>query len=90
MNIRVKMVRSSVDKQGPEKEKSRVEIQTPGALPTFKTHINKTERDYFEKLISLTNGSIKEACRISGLSRSRLYAILNKHNITRQYYALTS
>lgn len=40
------------------------------------------ERQYLEKLTEITNGNIKAAIKISGLSQSRLYALLQKHALT--------
>jgi two-component system NtrC family response regulator len=45
--------------------------------------ITEAEKSYLENLMKITAGNIKETCRISGLSRPRLYALLKKHNITR-------
>lgn len=39
------------------------------------------EDRYLKKLIAVTGGSKKEACRISGLSRTRLFELLKKYNI---------
>ena len=41
----------------------------------------RLEKDYLLQLNRRVNGDMKEACRVSGLSRSRLYALYNKHNI---------
>ncbi len=61
-------------------------IDQPEALPKFSLFSENAhaviEQDYFQKLMTLTGGDIKEACRISGLSRSRLYALLQKHHIS--------
>jgi len=46
----------------------------------------RAENHYLHELIALTNGDIDEACRISGLSRSRLYALMKSHNIHRHYF----
>lgn len=54
-------------------------------LPTLQAARNsaseQAEHEYLQKLISLTNGDISEACRISKVSRSRLYTLLKKHHI---------
>jgi two-component system NtrC family response regulator len=39
------------------------------------------EKQYLEDLMLLAARDIKKACRISGLSRSRLYHLLKKHGI---------
>jgi two-component system NtrC family response regulator len=55
-------------------------------MPKFKVFhenaLSMLEKDYFKKLMSLSDGNIKEACLIAGLSRSRLYALLKKHHIS--------
>ena len=40
------------------------------------------EKRYFSHLTSLAKGNVKEACRLSGLSRSRLYHLLQKHGLS--------
>jgi two-component system NtrC family response regulator len=49
-----------------------------GTLPEYR---QEAERRYLQALMFRTKGDMKEACRISGLSRSRLYALLKEHNI---------
>jgi DNA-binding NtrC family response regulator len=41
------------------------------------------EEQYLEKLMARSGGDIAAACRISGLSRPRLYALLKKYGISR-------
>lgn len=43
----------------------------------------RTEKDYLQKLLEKAGGSRKEACRLSALSQSRLYALLEKHRLPR-------
>jgi len=40
------------------------------------------ERQYLERLTLLTGGNRKEACRISGLSRTRLFELLKKYDLS--------
>ena len=42
----------------------------------------QAEKEYLQELKSLTREDVKEACRISMLSRSRLYELLKKHAIS--------
>lgn len=42
--------------------------------------VSQVERQYLKELVEIA-GSVEEACRISGLSRSRLYDLLKKHGI---------
>ena len=57
-------------------------------LPNFKAYREEimagAEKVYFEKLLTRTGGSLKEACRISGLGRTRLYTLLKKHGLGRK------
>jgi len=47
------------------------------------TVLECAEKDYLLELMRNTKGQIKEACKISGLSESRLHAILKKYNTPR-------
>ena len=40
------------------------------------------EKKYLQNLLLNSKGSRKEACRISGLSRTRLFQLLKKHDIS--------
>jgi two-component system NtrC family response regulator len=42
---------------------------------------SQMELHYLHQLTLLTNGNRKEACRISGLSRTRLFELLRKHHL---------
>ncbi len=43
--------------------------------------ISESERKYLRHLMSVTQNNVKKACRISGLSLSRLYTLLRKYGI---------
>ena len=47
----------------------------------FKEYLDQMESQYLQGLVTGTKGDISAACQISGLSRSRFYALLKKHNI---------
>jgi two-component system NtrC family response regulator len=44
-------------------------------------YLMKVENRYLRKLYILTDGSVKKAVEISGLSRSQLYSLLKKHSL---------
>lgn len=44
----------------------------------------EAEKQYLHDLMEITDKNVPEACRISGLSQSRLYAVLKKNNISRK------
>ena len=53
------------------------------ATPTdWKSYRAEQERNYLQQLFSFTQGNIKEACRISGLSRARLYQLINLYDLS--------
>ena len=43
----------------------------------------KEEGRYLARILDQTGGNISEACEVTGLSRSRLYALLKRHGLTR-------
>jgi two-component system, NtrC family, response regulator len=75
VEIRVKMVRSAIRKDA--------EPNPPAgqASPTLQEFRQSAERQYFLDLMAQVNGNINEACKVSGLSRSRLYALLKDYKI---------
>lgn len=53
--------------------------------------IESVEKQYLVDLLALTGADIREACRISGLSRSRLYELMKKYGISKTAnYTVTS
>ncbi len=77
---------------GKRKEDSTIVTGPPAAgeaslLPLLKdvraSAINDAEEQYLKNLMVLTQGNIKKSCQISGLSRPRLYALINKYKISR-------
>lgn len=53
----------------------------PDEFPDFKKFRNLLEVMYLKKLMLVTQNTKKEACRISGISRTRLFELLKKHSI---------
>jgi len=84
-DIRVHLVRASVLKENPAQDMTAKAAPSNTSLPLLKdfreTSIARIEKGYLEDLMQVSGGLIKEACRISGLSRPRLYALLKQHNI---------
>ncbi|BBO89036.1 sigma-54-dependent transcriptional regulator [Desulfosarcina ovata] len=83
VNIRVSLKRRTIGNAvtpigaGGERAVQRVD------LPPLKDALEETERRYLHSLMARTEANIPSACRISGLSRSGLYARLKKYNINR-------
>ncbi len=87
-HIRVSLARAAVTKEVsplPVREQG-----SPPPLPPLKgfreSALQEAERQYLEDLMSIAGSNIREACRISGLSRPRLYALMKKYRISRYGY----
>ena len=61
--------------------RDREERRPPLPDRPLKEYLDQMESQYLQGLVAGTKGDIGAACRISGFSRSRLYALLKKHNI---------
>ncbi len=51
-------------------------------LPSWREYKELCEKNYVEKLKLIAEKNVSQGCRISGLSRTRLYQLLNKYNIS--------
>ena len=51
-----------------------------GTFPAWKEYKNDFEEKYVQKLMLHADGKKKNACHISGLSRTRLYQLLKKYD----------
>lgn len=83
LEIRVKLARSSLNALGNSPQQETVLSSDHSAMQTFHAHKKNAERIYLQDLMKNAKNSIKEACRISNLSRSRLHALLKIHNISK-------
>jgi two-component system, NtrC family, response regulator len=80
-HIRIRLARDSVHK----KEESALSEREMGTLKERReSAVEREERQYLRELMAITGGNIKRSCEISGLSRVRLYVLLNKYNIKRK------
>lgn len=63
-------------------------VFSTGELPPIKAVRQQTielmEQAYLEKLVEASDASVAKACNISGLSRARLYELLQKHRLSLQ------
>jgi two-component system NtrC family response regulator len=84
-NIRIEVTRATVENDNPTSVP--ISGETVLSLPKLNDYreevYNEAEKNYLIDLLTLAGQNIPEACRISGLSQSRLYALLKKHEITR-------
>jgi two-component system NtrC family response regulator len=80
-DIRVKIARalSGMGLNGDEETKSQ---PANAEYPQWRDYRSVMDREYLNGLLKKTENNIGEACRISGISRSRLYALLKLHRLT--------
>lgn len=85
INIRVEVTRAAIERD-PSFDMN-LAGDTTLHLPRLNDYrdavYNTAERNYLSDLLTVTDRNIREACRVSGLSQSRLYALMKKHEMTR-------
>jgi two-component system NtrC family response regulator len=90
--IRVQLARSSVASKGSTQKVQSECCETPRILPRLvevrENAMADAERNYLKEILTSTRGSVSEACRIAGVSRSRFYALLKKYNLLKPAYGL--
>ncbi len=80
-HIRTYLIKKKIKKShnlAPEHFQQEKKTDT---IVELKDHIERTKYEYMQKLLSITNGNIKEACKLSGLSRGHLYRLLKQYEI---------
>ncbi|ACM21740.1 sigma-54-dependent transcriptional response regulator [Geotalea daltonii FRC-32] len=78
-HIRIHVTKATVGNGQPHAESPPRSMAPFPKYHDFRESIQvQAERQYFLDLLSLSQENIAEACRISGLSQSRLYALLKK------------
>lgn len=86
MDIRAKAARAALKtSKHSETQPSWIDVTEDLGLENFpgiQDFRSTMEQQYLQKLMQLSRGSRQEACRLSGLSRTRLFELLKKHNIT--------
>jgi two-component system NtrC family response regulator len=85
--IRVAFTRARLTKDEAAAPDSGSGVAEAEDIETFRDFRESTvaaaEKQYLEKLMARTHGDVATACRISGLSRPRLYSLLKKYEISR-------
>ncbi len=89
-HIRIEAAKASIPGQGPTSGPSGLgEADFSQSFPTLSQFREETftraEEAYLRKLVAFAAGDMKKAMAISGLSPSRLYALLRKHGIKKHY-----
>ena len=87
VRLRARIARLMVKKSVPPKPgTAELDPVFPrqGPFPSISDFRDLMERRYLDQLLRLTRGNRKEACRISGLSRTRLFELLKKFDLANQ------
>lgn len=77
--FRVHLARAGVRNNGGSADHPAAE---PGALVSWSDYRERCEKEYLVQLKIVSNGNVSEAARIAGLSRTRLYQLLAKYDIS--------
>ena len=82
--IRIQVVKSVLKSRPPNTSSSPAyTVNTLPCLQDFRTGVfNLAEKQYLASLVQYAGQNINHACQLSGLSRSRLYSLLKKHQIS--------
>jgi two-component system, NtrC family, response regulator len=84
-NIRIKLVQDSLKAEPANKNEEQSadsQVKTFPSMRDFReTGVAEIEKQYLENLLAFVQGNIKDACKISDLSRSRFYELLKKYSI---------
>jgi two-component system NtrC family response regulator len=80
--IRISIARASLSKPGNKTPVITEPKPQPPVMPSFRDAKDEFELKYLNRLMERVNGNVSEACRVSGLSRTRVYQLLKKHHVT--------
>ena len=83
--IRSSLAQRMIAKGHPRPKTSPASDEAPlGTLREVReSAVAAAEKQYLQTLLTRTDGDIKACCRTAGLSRARLYALLQKHGLSR-------
>ena len=81
-NIRLKLTQSRIESE-PREKPFEQHCPLPSALPVWREYRRLSELQYIKNLMALTDWNIAKASRLSGIARSQLYLMLEKHQIKR-------
>ncbi len=91
--IRIQAISKSIDQVGSLQEAhSQQEVTSPKstALPTLRNYrdsaLDEVEKSYLQKLMTMTEGNIKDACATADIGRTHLYNLLKKHGVSRNTF----
>ena len=80
LEFRVGLTRDSVGKDPSNLTEQKKGLNPAVPLPRLAVFRESMDKRYLKDLMILVEGNIQKAVQVSGLSRSRLYALLKKHS----------
>jgi len=80
--IRIAAARQQVSKTDIPDANSIKDSTAPQMPPNMRNFMVTMRKQYLRELIVLAKGNVNKACKISGLSRSHLYQLLKKYELT--------
>ncbi len=85
-NIRIKVTRAAVNQDhGLDISLGKGTLQNLPKLHDYRESVyHEAEKHYLHDLLTIADQNITEACQLSGLSQSRLYALMKKHEVSRE------
>jgi len=82
-HIRIQVAKSALRDRALEEHTEAFNANNIPHLTDFRCDIFfRAEKEYLSRLVRQTGQNISAACSLSGLSRSRLYTLLKKHQLT--------
>ena len=83
IHLRIEVAKTTMKHEMPSRQP--MESNAPASLPQLHelrdSIYSNVEKQYLLDLIAVTDNNVTEACRVSGLSPSRFYALLKKQGI---------
>ncbi len=85
MELRVRVARSAVSEPTGQATPVQGTKDADAQILGHRETLQAAEKAYLKTLVDATQGDIGACVRLSGLSRSRFYALLKKHGIRRKF-----
>lgn len=85
MDMRVHLIQQSIRTRSPDDETPTAPMNSLPPLQQLREQaVADVEKKYFEKLIMISGGNMKQMIEISGLGQAQIYRMMNKYNIRRR------
>jgi len=87
IHLRIEVTKSAMKRESPSHQPTEhvASFSLPQLHEVRDSVYANAEKQYLHDLMALTDNNVAEACRVSGLSQSRLYALLKKQGIQYQH-----